>query len=142
MFSNAPVICEEAEQVIFDGGSKLHLILWEKNIRWQDTGLKYISYVLSNFWSTSVVFDEYREDLTTTDNTHKCCLTCYFKTKKDAFLRNKHRAINVILTELEKPGSKAFHLYDDVDTDITELSVQSSLKCLITEISENKDLLV
>ena len=35
-----------------------------------------------------------------------------------------------------------FHSYDDADTGITKLSVQSSLKCLTTEISENKDLLV
>ena len=27
--SNATVICEEAEQVGFDGGSILHLVLWE-----------------------------------------------------------------------------------------------------------------
>ena len=67
-----------------------------------------------------------------------------FQHKNDVFLRNaanKHRAINIILTELEKPGCKAFYLYDDADIDITKLSVQSSLKCLITEISENKDLL-
>ena len=49
LFSNTPKICEEAEQVVFDGGSKLYLILLEKNITWQYTGLKYISYVLSNF---------------------------------------------------------------------------------------------
>ena len=30
---NALVIDEEVEQVAFDGGSILHLILWEKNIR-------------------------------------------------------------------------------------------------------------
>ena len=67
-----------------------------------------------------------------------------FQDKNDAFLRNtnKHRAINVILTELKKPGCNAFHSYDDADIDITKLSVQNSLKCLITEISESKDLLV
>ena len=68
-----------------------------------------------------------------------------FPDKNNAFLRNtanKHRAINVILTELEKPGCKAFHLYDDAHIDIAKVSVQSSLKCLITEIGENKDLLV
>ena len=32
--SNALVIVEEVEQVVFDVGSILHLILWEKNIRW------------------------------------------------------------------------------------------------------------
>ena len=30
--SDAPVICEKAEQVVFVGGSILYLILWEKNI--------------------------------------------------------------------------------------------------------------
>ena len=39
IISNALVIGEEVEQVAFDGGSILHLILWEKNIRWRDTGL-------------------------------------------------------------------------------------------------------
>ena len=73
--SNAPVICEEAEQVVFDGGSILNLILWEKNIRCQDIGLKYTSYVISNFRSASVVFDGYPETLNTTDNTHYCSLT-------------------------------------------------------------------
>ena len=53
--SNAPVICEEAEQVAFDGASMLNLILREKNIRWQDTGLKF-SYVISDFRSANVVF--------------------------------------------------------------------------------------
>ena len=48
MFSNAPVICKEAEQVVvFDGGSLLHLSLREKNFR-----------------STSIVIDEYPDNLT------------------------------------------------------------------------------
>ena len=58
------------------------------------------------------------------------------------FQGNKHRVINVILTELKKAGCNAFYLYDDADIDIKELIIQSSLKCLLTEISENKDLLV
>ena len=45
--SNTPVICEEAGQVIFDGSSIFHLDLWEKNIRLQDKGLKYTSYIIS-----------------------------------------------------------------------------------------------
>ena len=52
-----------------------------------------------------------------------------FQDKNDAFLRstaNKHRSINIILTEFEKPGCKTFHLYDDTDIDIAKLSVQSS----------------
>ena len=48
-------------------------------------------------------------------------------------------SIDVTLTELEKPGCKEFHLYDGID--ITKLSAQSSLKCLITEINEKKHLL-
>ena len=35
-----------------------------------------------------------------------------------------------------------FHSFDDVDVDITKLSVQSPLKCLVTVISADKDLLV
>ena len=68
-----------------------------------------------------------------------------FQGKKDAFLRNtvnKHSAINAILTKLKKPGCLSFHSYDDADIDMTTLPVQSSLKCLITEISKKKDLLV
>ena len=30
--SHAPVICEEADQVVFDSGSILHLMLYEKKI--------------------------------------------------------------------------------------------------------------
>ena len=41
--SHAPVICEEADQVVFDSGSILHLMLYEKKIMCQDTRLKYIS---------------------------------------------------------------------------------------------------
>ena len=41
-----------------------------------------------------------------------------------------------------KPGCNTFHSYDDAATGTTKLSVQKSLKCLITEISENKVLLV
>ena len=83
--SNAPVICEEAEQVAFDDGSISNLILWEKNIRCQDAGLKYTSYVSSNFRSASVIFDSYLETLNTTENTCKYCLTCYFKVKRMDF---------------------------------------------------------
>ena len=62
--------------------------------------------------------------------------------KKDAFPRstvNKHFAINFILTEPKKTGCNAFHSYD-VDIDIAKLSVQSPLKYIVTEISENNDL--
>ena len=65
--------------------------------------------------------------------------------KKVVFLRkivNKYCVINVILTEFKKLGCNAFHSYDDADIDIIKLSVRSSLKYLITKISENKDLLV
>ena len=47
-----------------------------------------------------------------------------------------------MLTELKKPEFDAFHSNDDADTDITKVSIQSSLKSLITEISEKKDLLL
>ena len=46
--------------------------------------------------------------------------------KNDAFLRNttnKCRVINVILSKLEKPGCKVFHLYGDGDIDITKLNL-------------------
>ena len=66
--SNEPVICEEVEQVDFDGGSILHLILWD--IRCQDTGFKYTSYVISSFRSACVVFDGYPETLNAIDNTY------------------------------------------------------------------------
>ena len=46
------------------------------------------------------------------------------------------------MTELKKPGCNAFHLYHDADIDITKLSVQSSWKCVRSEISENKDSLM
>ena len=66
--SNEPVICEEVEQVDFDGGFILQLILWD--IRCQDTGLKYTSYVISSFRSAYVVFDGYPETLNAIDNTY------------------------------------------------------------------------
>ena len=69
-----------------------------------------------------------------------------FQGKNDAFLRstaNKHRVINFILTEFRKPSCNAFHLYDGADIHITKVKcLQSSLKCFVTEISENKDLLM
>ena len=68
-----------------------------------------------------------------------------FQGKNDAFLRNianKHRVINVILTELKKPGCNAFHLHDGADTYINKVKYSKSLKYFITEISENKDLLM
>ena len=58
-----------------------------------------------------------------------------FQGKNDGFLRNianKHLVISVILTELKKPGCNAVHLYDDPDIGITKLSIQNSLKCLIS----------
>ena len=67
-----------------------------------------------------------------------------FQGIKDTFRRytaNKHCLINAIVTELKKPGCNSFHSYDIV-IDMTKLPVPSSLKCLITEISENKDLTV
>ena len=76
-----PVICEDGEQVAFNGGFILNLILWEKNILWQNTRLKCISYIISSLWSKSVVFDEYLENPTAGDNTHKYSLTFYFEEK-------------------------------------------------------------
>ena len=72
-------------------------------------------------------------------------MTCYLKGKKNVFLRNttnKHRVIIVTLTELIKPWFDAFHSCYDATIGTAKLSVQSFLKCLITEISETKDLLV
>ena len=54
-----------------------------------------------------------------------------FQGKKDAFLKNavnKHRVINVILAELNKPECDAFHSYDDADIDVPKLSVQNFLE--------------
>ena len=82
--SNALAVGEEVEQVVFYGGSILNLILWEKNIKWQDTGLKYTSNFVSNFRSAGFVFDGYPENLTT-DNTNKHRLTCYFKEERMHF---------------------------------------------------------
>ena len=62
--------------------------------------------------------------------------------KKNAYLKNtanKHRVINVTLTELMKPGCNAFYSEDDAPIATTELNI---LKYLITEISDTKDLLV
>ena len=61
-----------------------------------------------------------------------------FQGKKNAFLKDtadKHRLINVTLTELMKPGCNAFHSNDDAAIGTTKLSVQSSLKRLKNEIS-------
>ena len=80
--SNAPIICEGAEQVVFDGGSILHLIMQKKNIRCQDAGLRCTSCVILNFSSASIVFDGYPETLNTTDNTYKCHSISYFKEKR------------------------------------------------------------
>ena len=44
-----------------------------------------------------------------------------------------------MLTELKKPECNVFHSNDYAETDITNVSIQSFLKCLITEISENEE---
>ena len=65
---------------------------------------------MSNFRSANIAFDGYPETVNTNDNTHKCLLT--FKGKKNVFVRstsNKHRVINVTMTELIKPGCNVFH---------------------------------
>ena len=72
-------------------------------------------------------------------------LDMLFKGKKNAFLKNtgnKHHVFNATLVELIKPDCNAFHSYYDAAIGTTNLSVQGSLRCLITEISETKDLLV
>ena len=72
-------------------------------------------------------------------------MPCSFKEKKDVFLRNtvnKHCVNNVILTARKKLEGNAFHSYDDGYIDFAKLSVQSFLVCLVSEISENKNLLV
>ena len=54
-----------------------------------------------------------------------------FQGKNDAFRRNtanKHRAINVILIELEEPECKAFYLYDGVDIDVTNFKCPKFLE--------------
>ena len=44
-----------------------------------------------------------------------------------------------MLTELKKPECNVFHSNDDAENDITNVSIQSFLKCLITETSENEE---
>ena len=69
---------------------------------------------MSNFRGANIGFDGYPETVNTTDNTHKRLLT--FKGKKNVFVRNnsnKHRVINVTMTELIKPGCNVFHQYYD-----------------------------
>ena len=51
-----------------------------------------------------------------------------FQGKKDAFPRNEHVVIKVISTDLQKAGPDIFYSYDDANTDIKKLVVQSSLK--------------
>ena len=54
-----------------------------------------------------------------------------FQGKNDAFIRsttNKHRVINVILTEFKKPGCNAFRLYDGSDIDITKVKCSKFLE--------------
>ena len=54
-----------------------------------------------------------------------------FQGKNDAFLRNtanKHRVINVILTELKKPGLNPFYLYNGTDTVITKVKCSKFLE--------------
>ena len=54
-----------------------------------------------------------------------------FQGKNDAFLRNtanKHRVINVMLTELKKPGRNAFPLHDVADIDITKVECSKFLE--------------
>ena len=54
-----------------------------------------------------------------------------FPGKNDAFLRNtanKHLAINVILTELKKPGFNAFHLHNGARADITKVKCSKFLE--------------
>ena len=55
---------------------------------------------------------------------------------------NKHCVNNVILTARKKLESNAFHSYDDAYIDFAKLSVQSSLTCLVSEIRDDKNLLV
>ena len=56
-----------------------------------------------------------------------------FQGKKDAFLKNianKHRVINVILTDLKKPECNAYHSYDDADIDINKAKCSKSCNIL------------
>ena len=54
-----------------------------------------------------------------------------FQGKNDAYLMstaNIHRVINIILTELKKPGFNAFHLHNGADTDITKVKCSKFLE--------------
>ena len=71
--SNADVICKKkTEKFVLDSNFSLHLIPWEKNIRYQYIALKYANYVILGFRSPSVVFDGNPEISATKNNTHKC----------------------------------------------------------------------
>ena len=61
-----------------------------------------------------------------------------FPGKRDGFLRNTVNKNHVIYAISTDSGGNAFHSYDDIDTEITKLSVQSSSKCFKTVIGENK----
>ena len=57
-----------------------------------------------------------------------------FQRKNYAFLRN----LVIKLRVVKKPRCNAFYSYDDADIEITKLTVQTSLKYLIAEISEKR----
>ena len=55
---------------------------------------------------------------------------------------NIQSVTNGLATQLKNLARNVFHSNDDADIDFIKLAVQTSLKCLVTVIGEDTDLLV
>ena len=146
----------EGAQVVLDGGSLLHRIVWNRGSTFESILNAYTNYVNCKYGKPVVVFDGYQGS-TIKDMTHKRRskgkhgMTVTFEKSmnlavtKEVFLsnkENKQRFIIMLGEELSKSGCTVFHDTGDADCLIVKKAIAAAAENKVVLVGDDTDLLV
>ena len=146
----------EGAQVVLDGGSLLHRIMWNRGSSFESILNAYANYVNRKYGKPVVVFDGYQGS-TIKDMTHKRRskgkhgMTVMFEKSmnlavtKEVFLSNKgnkQRFIIMLGEELSKSGCTVVHDTGDADCLIVKKAMAAAAENKEVLVGDDTDLLV
>lgn len=150
----------EALNYVFDGGSLLHHVPWSKGQKYSQLAQSYVQYVVrrSKGHECTVVFDGYREAMSTKDAAHlrrsRQCVSSPDITfeedmivteSKDRFLsnqQNKQRFIDYLDDLLNQNGILTRKATGDADRLIVKVALEKAKHCCTVVLGEDTDLLI
>ncbi|WAR13570.1 hypothetical protein MAR_027750 [Mya arenaria] len=150
-------ILTENVMYVLDGGSLLHRIPWKHGDTFQEICQSYIRLVHKHYGCANIIFDGYRGQPTTKDQTHQRRSkgitgtkvffeeNTSFKTKKELFLsntENKQNFINMLSAHLSQSGCHTSHAEADADLLIVKTAIRAAEHSQVVVIGEDTDLLV